>query len=165
MVYSTKKRTYSQSYGENGYDCKRPRMNIRPLPFKFNPQRPYFQQKLSFDHFVTDVVSDTDMFNESTIMYDNLQNNSSDSFQDKHILWNHYSRKQLLKFCKRLLCGNMSYSEDILYSNRFLNELLYASGTLARFRYDEMVRYGNFSTGYNRTCKTNSIILSKKQGI
>ena len=164
MVYTTKKRTYSQSCGEYEYECKRPRINTRPLPFKFNPQRRYFQQKLTFDHFVADFVSDTDLFNESSIMYDNLLSTSSYSFQDKHIVWNHYTRKQLLKFCKKLLCGNMSYNEDILYSNRFLTELWYALGPIARMRFDEMITYGSFSTGQYR-CRTNSIILSKREGI
>ena len=165
MVYPTKKRTYNQSNGEYGYECKRPRMNIRSLPFKFNPQRSYFKPKLTFDHFVKDYVSNKDLFNESSIMYGDLLCNSSRSFQDKHTLLDNYSRKQLLNFCKRLLCGNLSYSEDILYSNRFLDELWYALGPLARRRYDEMITHGDFSTGYNRTCRTNSIILSKKEGI
>ena len=121
-------------------------------------------EKLTFDHFIAGYVSDADLFNQSST-YGDLLRDSSDSFQDKHILLDNYSRKQLLMFSKRLLRGSKSYSEDIFFSNRFLHKLRCALGPLARARYKEMVTYGDFSTGLNRTCTTNSIILSKSEGI
>ena len=157
-----KKRQYN---GPQGYEAKRPRTTAIPPQFRYNPTSSRFYEKgLSFDDYAPNFVPENVIFNESALVYNDLKSKSTAAFRDKHTVSNHQRRKQLLEFSKRLLVGNMSYSEDIFYSNIFLEELWYGLGPLARTRFDEMARYGYFSTGYSR-CQTNSIILSIKEGI
>ena len=162
-IGDSKKRQYN---GPQGYEAKRPRTTyLRPPQFIYNPTSSCFYEKeLSFDDYAPVFVPDHEIFNESTLIYNDLNSKSTANFRHKHTVSNHQRRKQLLQFSKRLLVGHMSYSENIFYSNRFLKELWYGLGPLARKRFDEMARYGYFSTGYS-TCRTNSIILSIKEGI
>ena len=158
-----KKRQYD---GPLGYEAKRPRMTaIRPLQFRYNPTSSRFYEKeLSFDDYTPVFVPENDIVNESTLVYNDLKSKCTATFRDKHTVSNHQRRKQLLEFSKRLLAGNMSYSENILNSNTFLKELCHGLGPLARIRFDQMVRLGYFLTG-SKKCRTNSIILSKKEEI
>ena len=158
-----KKRQYD---GPLGYEAKRPRMTaIRPLQFRYNPTSSRFYEKeLSFNHYAPVLVPENDIVNESALVYNDLKSKSTATFRDKHTMSNHQKRKQLLEFSKKLLVGKMTYSEDILCSNIFLKELCHGLGSLARKRFDQMVSNGYFSIGNNR-CRTNSIILSKKEEI
>ena len=158
-----KKRKYN---GPHAYEVKRPRMTAIPPPqFRYNPTSSRFYEKeLSFNHYAPVLVPENDIVNESALVYNDLKSKSTATFRDKHTMSNHQKRKQLLEFSKKLLVGKMTYSEDILCSNIFLKELCHGLGSLARKRFDQMVSNGYFSIGNNR-CRTNSIILSKKEEI
>ena len=159
-IGNSKKR---QCNGPQEYEAKRPKTStIPPLQFKYNPTSSRFYEKeLSFDDYAPDFVPENDIVNESTLLYNDLKSKSTTSFRDKHTMSNHKRRKQLLGFSKRLLVGKMSYSEDILCSNIFLKELCHGLEEMARKRFNQMVKNGYFWNG----CRTNSTILSQKEGI